>query len=190
MVWILQNLLHVPDSSTALHGPNLAPSSRTGTSSLGRRLGALGIPIDDDDDDDSPGIDTEDEQLMLEYQLAQDQEFGRASLRGLAGGRATESDSESLAGNAPASLGKPQDVKEIEAGSPPVVVEAAGLKGADEEPAQPPLERHTSGDTDLSDQSFREIVSEHSSISTANGTHSESPWSRSPIPGRRSRAPE
>lgn len=139
-------------------------SSKTGTtSSVRRRLGALGIPIDDDDDD--PAIDTEDERLMLEYQLAQDEEFGRASLRGLdrlkgSDAGPSNSDSESLAGNAPASLGKPQDIKELEMTSPAGDALTEGkAEGAKAEGEKPAIERHPSGETDWSDQSFRDIVS-------------------------------
>ena len=132
-------------------------SSNTGTSSVRRRLGALGIPIDDDDD---AAIDTEDERLMLEYQLAQDEEFGRASLRGLDTLKGSEaglslSDSESLAGNAPASLGKPQDIKEVELAAP--VAEGA-VEREVKEGKKPEIERHSSGETRWSDDSFRDIV--------------------------------
>jgi hypothetical protein len=137
-------------------------SSNTGTSSVRRRRGALGIPIDDDD---GLAIDFEDERLMLEYQLAQDEEFGRASLRGLdrlkgSDAGPSNSDSESLAGNPPASLGKPHDIKELEATSPAVeggMVER--LNGA-KEGDKPELERHPSGETRWSDDSFRDIVSQ------------------------------
>ena len=163
VIHVEQNLLSIPNPSGSVSAPTGGSSHNgTGTSSLRRRLGKLGIPIDDDDDGDI-GIDTEDERLMLEYQLAQDEEFGRASLTGLGSLKASdrgpsESDTESIAGNAPASLGKPNNIQTRQDAS------LAGARAAvdDDRVAQPGgLQRHPTGPTSWTEQSFRDIVSNH-----------------------------
>lgn len=158
-----QKLLSIPGPARLSHpGPSPAPSSHTATSSVRQKLGKLGIPIDDDDDE--PTLDTEDERLILEYQLAQDEEFGRASLRGLPKLRGSsigpsESDTESLAGNAPASLGKARDIKEAELAAAVIRMEGQEESKLKEEGDKPGLDRHPSAETAWSDQSYRDIVS-------------------------------